>query len=524
MRALAGLFVLAAVAPARADGPDLLRTTPVRSVRSQLERVTDALALYEQLSTMTVADMVSELGKRPEGAMLLAYVTANQPRAFITEADATLGGGTAEGGLVGELTGAFTARVAGDFCDLASVGLVARGSAGTGDAEGSAFEARANAGLCLWKGLYFPPDLEIPGSGSLFPIRLWASLALNTTPRFAAVRNEPRRRYSEALIGFALEGIRYSPSNPATGVSFLYADISQRWEWRDAFEGDHGFETQARFGFFRLFRSRDARAIADRAIDIIDIDLHGTRFDPEEAVALIDLYPVRISGFGLGSDRALLDAEIGVTTSGGMIGVTNCLDDNCTTEDITTGDNVPDVATWAAHGALSFGERRRGVGVDFRRFLSSNILGQLALENRATIWHQVLAGPLLVRADAFAGTALHYLDVDARGREKFVGGTVDGRYDIGGSPLWVGVQLDAITAFDRDDVLSGRVAGSGVRAFITLGVHHELSRQAIDLPPIPDPFAVPATDDEPGPVPSTDAPTPSVPPGTDPPTEPANER
>lgn len=497
MRALAGLCVLAAVAPAHADGPDLLRTTPVRTVRSQLERVTDALALYEQLSSMTVEDVVIELGKRPEGALLLAYITANQPRAFITEANATLGGGTAGGGLVGELTAAFTARVAGDFCDLASAGLVARGSAGTGDAEGSAFEARANAGLCLWKGLYFPPDLGIPGSGSLFPIRLWASLALNTTPRFAAVRNEPRRRYSEALVGFALEGIRYSPSNPATGVSFMYADVSERWEWRDAFEGDHGFEIAARFGFFRLFRSRDARALADRAIDIIDIDLHGTRFDPDEAVALIDLYPLRISGFGLGSDRALLDAEIGVTTSGGTIGVTNCLDDNCTSEDIDTGDNVADVATWAAHGALSFGERRRGVGLDFRRFLSSNILGQLAVENRTTLWHQVLAGPLLVRADAFAGTALHYLDVDARGREKFVGGTVDGRYDIGGSPLWVGVQLDAVAAFDRDDVLSGRVAGSGVRAFITLGVHHELSRQTIDLPPIPDPFAAPAPDEAP---------------------------
>jgi hypothetical protein len=514
MRAVLALTLLAAATPAYADGPDLLRTTPVRSVRSQLERVSDALALYQQLSTLTVEDVIVELGKRPEGAMLLAYINANQPRAFITEADATLGGGTAEGGLVGELTGAFTARVAGDFCDLASVGLVARGSAGTGDAEGSAFEARANAGVCLWKGLYFPPDLDIPGSGSLFPIRLWASLALNTTPRFAAVRNEPRRRYSEALVGFALEGIRYSPSNPATGVSFMYADVSERWEWRDAFEGDHGFETAARFGFFRLFRSRDARALADRAIDIIDIDLHGTRFDPKEAVALIDLYPVRISGFGLGSDRVLLDAEIGVTTSGGTISSTNCLDDDCTTEEIDTGENVADVVTWAAHGALSAGERRRALGLDFRRFLSSNILGQLTLENRTTLWHQVLAGPLLVRADAFAGTALHYLDVDARGREKFVGGTVDGRYNIGGSPLWVGVQLDAVAAFDRDDVLSGRVAGSGVRAFITLGVHHEISRQPIELPPIPDPFAAPAPDPETPPAaaqPVTDESTPADP-------------
>ncbi len=493
--ALAAL--LAAVAPAHAEVRDLLRASPVRTARSQLDRLSDALELFRLVTDASVEELLaSELAKTPEGMLLTAYLHSNLPRAVILDLDATLGGGTASDEFLGELTATGTFRVAGDYCDLVSLSASVRGSSGTGDQDAAAGEARVSAGVCLWKGLYVGPGEipDLPGSGSLFPLRLGAGMAVNTTPRFTARRNDPRRRFSELRVEVATEGLRYSPYRPETGVGFLYFDSMQRWEWRELFDGNRAYELAANFGFVRLFRTRAASAIQDRAIDIVDIDLHGTKFD--EAVALIDIYPVRIRGLGMGSDHVLVDAELGVTSSGGTIGATNCLEGvGCTEETIETGENIADVTTWAARLDLGLGSRAKSAGGGFTRHMDSNILGQIAVENRATVWTRYAQAPLALQSEVFFGNATHYLDVDARGRERFAGASLDFQRWLGKS-LWLGVQVDAILAYDRDAVLDGRVAGNGMRAFVTLGYHRELARTSIDLPPIPNPLAAPAPGSE----------------------------
>ena len=170
-----------------------------------------------------------------------------------------------------------------------------------------------------------------------------------------------------------------------------------------------------------------------------------------------------------------------------MIGSTECLDKvGCVEETITTGGNVAKVSTWAAQLGLSIGDRTTSGGVHFEHRLDSNVLGQLAVEARTTAWYQTVGDSVIARGEAFGGTATHYLDVDARGDERFVGGALDLSYRVA-PQWWLGLQVDALRAFDRAPVLEGRVAGSGVRAFATLGWTTELYRQAVQLPPVPEP-------------------------------------
>ena len=269
------------------------------------------------------------------------------------------------------------------------------------------------------------------------------------------------------------------PSVPERGLTFIYAGFEQRWEWPDLFSGRRGFELGGGFGFVRLFHVRGAEALADRAIDIVDIRLHGTRFD--ESVAIIDLYPVRVRGLGLGSSRVLLDAELGFGGSGGTIGSTDCIDEvGCVEETIMTGANVATVNTWIGRFGLAVGARARGGGVELVRRVDSNILGQVAVETRTTGWYQTVDGPMVARGEVFGGTATHYLDIDARGAERFAGASLDLQYQLN-PRLAAGVQLDGLRAFRRDPILEDRVAGSGVRAFVTLSFTTELQRTAVAL-------------------------------------------
>jgi hypothetical protein len=350
------------------------------------------------------------------------------------------------------------------------------------------------------------------------PIRMDGSLALNTSPRFGSLRNEPRRRYSEARYTFAVEGLRFSPYRPESGGTLIYMGFEQRWEWPGLFEGNRGFELAGGFGFVRLFRTRGPLALADRAIDIIDIRLHGTRFD--EAVALVDAYPLRLRGIGLFGDRVLLDADLGVSGSDGTISSSDCLSKMCVNETIMTGENIAKVTTWVAHGGLAGGDRLAGGGVAFVRRMDSNILGQIAVESRTTAWAQVARTRLTARGELFGGDATHYLDVQARGHEKFVGASLDLAYQVR-PELSAGLELDGIRTFDRDAILEGRVAGSGVRAFVTLSyttaLHHEevelelpapVTTQPTLAPPDAPPSAV-APDAAPSGPPGETAPTPS---------------
>ena len=470
--------LLGAMGQAAADPPETLRSLPVDVPRSQLERLAQALELASALREKSVAQMIQEaVATSPDAQMLLLYLMSNTPKAIVADVVVTGGGGVTETAGSGELTATFGGRVEGDYCDLLHASVAVRVSYDAGVTG----ETRANAGLCLWQGLYVGPEaLELEKlSASLFPLRMEGEIALNASPRFTSLRNQPRRRYTEAKYSFTLEGLRMMPSVPERGLTFIYAGFEQRWEWPDVFSGSRGFELAGGFGFFRVFRVRGAEALADRAIDIIDIELHGTRFD--ESVAIIDLYPVRIRGLGLGSSRVLLDAELGFGGSGGTIGATDCIDDvGCVEETIMTGANVASVNTWISRFGLAIGTRARGGGVHFVRRLDSNILGQVALENRTTGWFQTASGPVVARGEVFGGTATHYLDIDARGAERFAGASLDLQYQIN-ARLVAGVQLDALRAFRRDPILEDRVAGSGVRAFATLSFTTELQRTAVAL-------------------------------------------
>lgn len=525
---LAAVLALATLAPATtaAEPLDILRDTPSRISRGQLEQYALTLALRAAASELSLGELVvDELASSPEGALLLGYLYSNAPKAVVLDLVTTLGGGTSERTIGGDLTATLALRVTGDFCDLANAGLTVR-AAGAGGGDRFSGEARLHGGFCFWRGLFVGPDVIAEedddgsisdtwpnASMSLFPLRMSGALALNTQTRFSSLRNQPTRRYSEARYGLAVEGLRFMPSDPRRGVSFIYLTAEQRWEWPGVFDGKRGFELTAGFGFFRLFRMRDPHALADRAIDIIDIQLHGTRFD--EAVAIIDLYPVRLRGVGLGSSAVLFDGSFGFTGSGGTISSSDCIDGGgCVEETITTGPNVAEVNTWAAEASLSIGRRPRAGGVSFVRRLDSNILGQLALEARVTAWSQWVRGPLFLRASAFGGTATHYLDVDARGDERFAGGTLDLTYAVA-RDVQVGAQLDGIVAYDRDPVLDDRVAGSGLRAFATLTWTRQLERVAARLPAPPQ---------RPAPAPPERVDPDLAPPGMiEPPTEPPTE-
>lgn len=480
---LVALATLLAVGTARADDLDTIRIHGVDVSRGQLQRVDGALAVIQRIAEQGAWETTkAELAKIPEGTLLLAFLSSNAPRAGVVDVTLNAGVGTSEGGGAGDLTASLGARLVGDYCDVASASVSVRGTYATG---GELFggEGRAAADMCWWRGLFVGPDAKLTPdqkwSAALFPLRARAELALNASPRFTSARNQPHRRYSEVRYGFSVDGLHFMPSDPRRGVTFIYAGFENRWEWAELFEGDRGVELLGGFGFVRLFRTREPSALADRAIDIIDIRLHGTRFD--ESVAIIDVYPLRLRGIGLGSDQVLLDLDVGFGGSGGTISSSSCLDNvGCVDDMIVTGENVATVNTAVGRAAISVGTREQSSGILVTRSVDSNILGQLALENRATGWYQQQHDGLIVRAEAFGGTARHYLDIDARGDEKFVGSSIDAQLEVR-PRLWLGAQLDAVHAFARDAVLDGRVAGSGVRAFATLAWTFDLAREKIDL-------------------------------------------
>ncbi len=496
------MLVAAALGPtvASADPLETLRSLPIDRSRGQLERLAGALELVSTLEQKSVAELIqAAAAKSPEAQLLLLYLVSNTPKAIVADIVLTAGGGVTETAGSGDLTVTAGARVLGDYCALLYGSLSVRASYDAGVTG----ETRASAGFCLWQGLYVGPEVLELGTlaGTVFPLRMHGELALNASPRFSALRNQPRRRFTEAKYSFFVEGMRIMPKVAERGFSFIYAGFEQRWEWPDVFSGKRGFELGGGFGFFRLFHVRGAEALADRAIDILDIELHGTRFDDAEQVAIIDLYPVRMRGIGLGTDKVLLDIELGFGGSGGTIGSTDCIDNvGCVEETIMTGENVAEVNSWIGNVGLAVGTRVRGGGLNFLRRIDSNILGQVALENRGTAWYQTIEGSLVARGELFGGNATHHLDIDARGSERFAGASIDLLYRIN-PQLTAGVQLDAIRTWDRDPILEDRVAGSGVRAFATLSFTRELHRTNVDVdleslfpPPPPPEEETPATD------------------------------
>ena len=193
IRAVLVATVLGVMGQAAADPPETLRSLPIAVSRSQLERFEQALELASSVREKSVAELIREsVAKSPEAQMLLLYLMANTPKAIVADVVVAAGGGMTETAGSGDLTATIGVRVVGDYCDLVSASLAVRASYEAGVTG----ETRAAAGFCLWQGLYVGPEaLELEKlSASLFPLRMTGELALNASPRFTSLRNQPRRR------------------------------------------------------------------------------------------------------------------------------------------------------------------------------------------------------------------------------------------------------------------------------------------------------------------------------------------
>ncbi|HPH70400.1 MAG TPA: hypothetical protein PLF40_31840, partial [Kofleriaceae bacterium] len=404
------------------------------------------------------------------------FLDSNSPAAFVVTTTATAEGGGDRTSGYATIAAHASARLPGEFCDVAAVGLLARGSGGFSDAGAtSTGEVRAWGNACLPRGLTFnasqlnepdpnatnPSALVFPSTTTLsvFPLRLSAHVALNATPSFGSMRNDPFRTFSETAYGIGTEGARLSLQSPDRGVSFIYMNLAQRWEWAGLPQsGEAGYELSMQFGFFRWFRVRDRNALADRSIDVLDIKLHGVRF--ARSAGLLELAPVRINGLSLGSDELLADVSVGLGASGARI-------ESSDAGTVMNSDDVPKVTTWVGKVGVSQGTQAQDVGVQFVRTLDSSVAADLALENRLTAWATLAQPDLRGRLEVFGGSAKHYFDLTTAGQERFMGLTANVDYAVR-HDLWLGLRGEGVSSFARDAPLEGRIAPSGFRGLLTL--------------------------------------------------------
>ncbi len=453
-----------------ADSIDVLRTS-YEHTRSQAEQLTRKfVSLHDDIGP-TVPALNDTL------QLVALFVQSNRPTSAVVTATATLDAGGEKYAGSGAITAHVQARLVGEFCDLASIGVLARGSGGVGSSGGSGTgEMRAWGAACLPRGFTLTaadlnapdlhtdpnePRLQFPSTTtiSVMPLRLSAHVALNASPSFTSMRNEPLRTFSETAYGIGVEGARISLYRPDRGFSFIYANIAQRWEWAGLPKsGEAGYELSAQFGFFRLFHVRSREALADRSIDFLDFKLHGVRF--VRSAAILDLAPVRINGLALGSDHMLADASFGLGASGGTI----------TSSDggtVMNSDDVPEITTWVGKFGVTEGTQTQALGVQFIRTLDSNVAAQLALENRVTAWGTLNQADLRSRAEIFGGSAKHYFDKTTSGRERFIGLAVNVDYAVA-TNWWLGLRGEGVTSYARDATLDGRISDDGFRGFATL--------------------------------------------------------
>lgn len=217
---------------------------------------------------------------------------------------------------------------------------------------------------------------------------------------------------------------------------------------------------------FRFHRRRPPIALADRSIDVFAFGAHGVRDD--NGAAVIDLWPLRISGLGLGTDRVLVDLGLGINGVGELA----ANDDQIP----TTG--LPQVDIAAAQAALHLGDQRRSLSIGYDRRLDTNLLAELVHEDRAWIAGRRREGQLRFDAGAFGGRAIHYFDEATRGAERLVGASLDASFALR-DDLAIGVALAATHALERDAALDGRVAPGGVRALVTVTATHALYRSEL---------------------------------------------
>jgi hypothetical protein len=389
------------------------------------------------------------------------------------EVTASAGGGYDVSRATSEASAELTAYLGSASCRTVWASVLVRGRTASHVDDRARAGGTAAAGVCFPKGIYLSDLAEdMPIEMSAFPLRIEGRAALLKTPALTAARSALREPYSELGWSVAMEGMRFLRGNEpgiqrrrwiaAPGVS-----VTQNTQWRGFPTGDASrLELIADIWFVRFHRQRPPIALADRSIDIFAIGLHGVRDD--NGAAVIDFWPLRISGLGLGTDRVLVDASVGFSGLG-TIGA----DD----EEITSTD-LPQVDIVAAHTALHIGNQRGSLSLGFDNTLDTNLLAELVYESRGYVSGRGGSGRLRIDAGAFGGRAIHYFDMTTSGQERFVGLSFDGTYAIN-KRLTAGVSVAATHTLHRDAVLEDRVPRDGVRALLTLTATHALYKSEL---------------------------------------------
>lgn len=461
-----------------------------RADSAALELGRRAYAGWSAAQEDEVRGRMRALEERADEVFLLAelYLATDPIEAAQVEVSGTVGGGLDVARAAADASVQLTAHLDTATCRALYASVLVRARTATSLDDRARASGEAAAGVCFPDGLSLDM-VELPVSLAAFPLRAEVHAALSKTPALTASRSAVREPYSETGWRLALEGLRFLYGEGRTRwITGPGAAVAQRFQWL-------GFPTGAPARqeitldafFFGFHRRRPPIALADRAIDVIVIGGHGVRDD--NGAAIVDFWPVRITGLGLGSDRVLLD--LGIAFSGvGTFGEEG--------DEIVTS-NLPEIDIVATHTALHLGTQRGSLSIGYDRTLDTNLLAELVHEDRGWIAGRRAAGRLRLAAGAFGGRARHYFDLDTRGDERLIGATLDASYAVR-RDLAFGVAIEGTYSIARDPSLEGRVAGDGVRAMLTATTTHTLYQGEL----------VPVRSLRPGLVPRRDPPAPPV--------------
>ena len=462
-----------------------------RADSAVLELGRKAYAAWSGAQEDEVRARMSALEERADEVFLLAelYLATDPIEAAQVEVSGTVGGGFDVSRAAADASVQLTAHLDTATCRALWVSLLVRGRTATSLDGRARASGEAAAGACFPNGLSLAGVIGAPIALAAFPLRAEAHAALSRTPALTASRSALREPYSEAGWSLATEGLRFAYGRGRTRwITGPGAAVTQTWQWLGFPTGDPArLELTLDTWFVGLHRRRPPIALADRAVDVFVIGGHGVRDD--NGAAVIDFWPVRITGLGLGSDRVLLDT--GIALSGvGTFGEEG-------DEIVTTG--LPQVDIVATHTALHVGTQRGSVSIGYDRTLDANLLAELVHEDRGWIAGRRAEGRLRFAAGAFGGRARHYFDLTTRGDERLIGATFDASYAVR-TDLAFGLAVSGTYTLARDAALEGRVAGDGVRAMLTATTTHTLYQGEL----------VPVRSVRPGFVPRREPPVPPV--------------
>ncbi|MCE9577978.1 MAG: hypothetical protein K8W52_32905 [Deltaproteobacteria bacterium] len=473
--ALVAAVVLGAAAPARAD--------------ELLDLGRHAIGVWSPSQEAAISARLDAIEQQARDAeMLLDLLLQTDPiERFVIDASASVAGGVEGARPVGEVSARIDAHADNAGCQAVWANAMVRGRSGAGDGDRATLSGEGTAGICFPDGIDLSAEAEVPVS--IFPLRLEVFGAIDKTPSRAAARAILREPYSEGGFRVSTEGMRWAWGDLRHWVAAPGVTIDQRWQWRGFPSGDPArLDVGLDLWFVRLHHRREPRALADRSIDVFAIHGHGVRDD--NGAAIIDFWPLRVSGFGFGSDRVLVDAAVGVSGTG-TIG---------SDKDVIMTTGLPQVTIAGVHAAVLVGERAQSLAVGFDRAADTNALAEVTAENR--VWvrgHRERRG-LWIDVGLYYSQARHYLDATTRGDEQVIGGTADAQIGLG-NQLALGLSLEAALPLARDPVLADR--GDGVRALVTMSgtyaIWHEQVAPIRSVRPGVTPFGPPVGTGSPAP-------------------------